>query len=127
MKGQVSGESANIMGISVSKASCDLTQNNLSADVEIVDTTMNPMIAMPFNIARSVQIDSSEERHGPINFGVYPGVQKFEKNRNSAEIIVMVHNRVMVTVRVKNATSEAEGVNLAQYVNYAMLAQLVGG
>jgi hypothetical protein len=127
MQEQVKGESANMMGISVSRAGCDLKQNNLDAEVEIVDTTMNPMIAMPFNMMRSVQIDSSEERQGPINFGIYPGTQKFEKKRARAEIMVMVHNRIMVTIRVKNATSEAEAVNLAQYVNYALLAQLVGG
>ena len=127
MQGQVRGEGANIMGISVSKSSCKLRKGNLEAEVEIVDTTMNPLIAMPFNMARSVQIDSSEERHGPINFGIYPGTQKYEKRHGRAEIMVMVHNRIMVTVKVRRATSETEAVNLAQYVNYALLAKLVGG
>ncbi len=127
MEGQVKGESANVMGISVSQASCKLKQGNLSAKVEIIDTSMNPMIAMPFNMARSVQIDSSEERMGPINFGTYPGTQKFEKGRKKAEVLVMVHNRVMVKVEVKNAASEAQAVELARYINFAHLAKLAGG
>ncbi len=127
MEGQVKGESANVMGISVSQASCRLKQGNLSAKVEIIDTSMNPMIAMPFNMARSVQIDSSEERMGPINFGTYPGTQRFEKRKNKAEVLVMVHNRVMVKVEVKNAASEAQAVELARYINFAHLVKLAGG
>ncbi len=127
LDGQIKGESTNMMGISVSQASCKLKQGNKEAKVEIIDTSMNPMIAMPFNMARSVRIDSSEERMGPINFGVYPGTQKFRKGRNKAEVMVMVHNRVMVTITVRNAVSEADAVTLGQLVNYPYLAQLVGG
>ena len=127
MQGQVEGESANVMGFSVSRAGCRLVQAAKRAEVEIVDTTMNPMIAMPFNVARSVQIDSSKERRGPVDFGAYPGAQSFDKGSNKAEVIVMVHNRVMITVRVENAASEADATGLAAYVNFAHLAGLAGG
>lgn len=127
MNGQVEGESANIMGMYVSKASCKLKQGNMNAEVEIVDTSMNPMIAMPFNMMRTVQIDSSKERVGPITYGVNPATQKFDKRRNEAQVIVMVSNRIMVTITVKNAPSEAVASGIGQYVNYAHLAKLVGG
>jgi hypothetical protein len=127
LSGEVQGESLNMMGISVSQAGCDLVKGNLKAEVQIIDTTMNPMIAMPFNMARSMQIDSSEQRVGPINFGVYPGTQKLDKRRNKTEIMVMVHNRVLVKLTVEGSPTEAEAQNLGRYVNYAMLATLVGG
>jgi hypothetical protein len=127
LKGQPKGESANVMGISVAQASCELTQGNMTADVQIVDTSMNPMLAMPFNMARSVQVDSSEERMGPINFGNYPGTQRFDKRSKKAEVIVMVKNRVMITVKVRNAAAEASAVSVMQYVNFNHLSSLLGG
>ncbi len=127
MSGQVEGESAVIMGMAFSRAGCNLRQGNMTAKVDIVDTSMNPMMAMPFNMARSVQIDSSTERVSPINYGAHPATQKFEKQRMRAEVLVMVSNRIMVTITVNNAPSEAAASGLGQYVNYAHLAKLVGG
>jgi hypothetical protein len=127
LAGQPKGESATVMGISVANASCKLTQGNMTAKVEIVDTSMNPMLAMPFNMARSIQVDSSEERMGPINFGTYPGTQKLRKTRNQAEVMVMVKNRIMITVKVDNTASEAAAVGVMQYVNFNHLSSLVEG
>lgn len=127
LQGEIEGESANIMGISVSQASCKFKQGEMKAKVQILDTSMNPLIAMPFNMARSVQLDSNEERMGPINFGTYPGTQKFNKKRNKAQVMIMVHNRIMITIEVDNAASEAEAVALGQQVNFAHLAQVAGG
>jgi len=127
LKGQIEGRSMNMMGISVSEASCELTQGNMEAKVQLVDTTMNPMIAMPFNVARTVRIDSSDERVSPVNYGTYPATQKFDKKRNKAEVIIMVHNRVMATITVKNAPDETAATNLGQYINFAHLAQIAGG
>ncbi|MDJ0765470.1 MAG: hypothetical protein QNJ97_20990 [Myxococcota bacterium] len=127
LDGQVEGESASIMGISISRANCRLKQGNLRAKVQIVDTTMNPMLAMPFNMARTVRVDSSKERLGPVDFGTHPGTQKFEKGNNTSEVMILVQNRILVTVTVQNATSEAEAVGLGQYVNFAHLAKLAGG
>ncbi len=127
LKGEIEGESANMMGISVSTAKCKLAQGGMEATIEIVDTSMNPMIAMPFNMMRSMQIDSSKERRGPVNFGTYPGTQSWTKTNNNAEVMVMVHNRVMITVKVTNAASEAPANQLASQVNYAHIASLIGG
>lgn len=128
MEGQVEGESANMFGISVSTARCDLKQGAMEGKVEIVDTSMNPMMAMPFTMARSVQIDSSDERRGPTTFGgSYPATQSWNKKTNTAEVMAMVHNRVMVTVKVTNAGSEAPAQQLANSINWAHIASLIGG
>ena len=105
------------MGLSLSTAKCALTQGAMRAAVEIVDTTMNPLMAMPFNMARAMQVDSSSERMGPINFGEFPGTQSYKKQAQRAEVMVMVRNRVLINVRVEGAGSEAPAVGLAQYVN----------
>ena len=127
LKGEIEGESANMMGISVSTAKCKLASGGMEATIEVVDTSMNPMIAMPFNMMRGMQIDSSKERRGPVNFGTYPGTQSWTKASNKAEVMVMVHNRVMVTVKVTNAASEVPANQLASQVNYAHIAALIGG
>ena len=127
LDGQPEGESASFGGFTTSSAKCRLKQGTMTADVQIIDTSVNPMLAMPFNMARSMRVDSSDERMGPINFGSYPGTQKLKKKSNKAEVMVMVSNRVLVTVTVKGATSEAPAVGVMQYVNFAHLAQLVGG
>jgi hypothetical protein len=122
-QGQAKGESAQMMGISVSTARLQLTQGAMKGRVEIVDTSMNPMLAMPFNMARTMRIDSSEERMGPINFGTYPGTQVFRKTSGQAEVMVLVANRLLVTVTVDGASAEQPAVSLAQQVNYPLLAQ----
>ena len=127
LKGSPKGESVQMMGVSVAQASCELTQGNMTAEVEIVDTSMNPMLAVPFSMARSVQVDSSEERLGPINFGDHPGTQRFDKKSNKAEVMVLVKNRVMVTVKVQNAPAESAAVGIMQYVNFNHLSSLVEG
>jgi hypothetical protein len=126
LDGQIEGESATMMGISVSESNCKLKQGAMTARIKILDTSMNPMLAMPFNIARSLRKDSSSERVGPINFGPYPGTQKFHKKNNKAEITVLVKNRLLVSVNVSNAANEAPAVALAQQVNYPVLEKLMG-
>ncbi len=127
LDGEPEGESAAFGGFTSSTAKCRLKQGTMTASVEIVDTSVNPMIAMPFNMARSMRIDSSDERMGPIDFGTYPGTQKLSKKSNRAEVMVMVANRVLVTVKVTGATAEAPAVGVMQYVNFAHLSQLAGG
>ena len=39
----------------------------------------------------------------------------------------MVNNRILITVEVKNTTTEAAAVGVAQYINFAHLASQVGG
>ncbi len=123
---QATGESVQAMGIMVSQTKTSLSQGSMRAEVEIIDTSMNPLVAMPFNMARTMKIDSSEERMGPINFGTYPGTQRFDKKSGSAEVMAMVNNRIMITVKVSGATSEAAAVGLAQYVNFNHLSALTG-
>jgi hypothetical protein len=127
LDGEPKGESVAIGGFTSAQAECRLKQGTMEAKVEIVDTSVNPMLAMPFNMARAMRIDSSEERMGPINFGTYPGTQKLSKKSNTAEVMVMVHNRVLITVKVTNTASEAPAVGVMQYVSFAHLASLVGG
>jgi hypothetical protein len=129
LDGEIEGESANMMGISISRAGCKLVNDKkgMTARVQIVDTSMNPMLAMPFNMARNMQIDSSKERMGPIDFGIYPGTQKYDKKRGQAQITMLVHNRILVTVEVNQADSEAPAVTVAKQVNLKILAELAGG
>ena len=127
LDGETKGESVALGGFTTSNARCSLKQGTMTAKVEIVDTSLNPMLAMPFNMARAAQIDSSEERMGPINFGTYPGTQRFDKTNNSASTMVLVNNRVLINVEVTGAGSEAAAVGVMQYVNFAHLAQLTAG
>jgi hypothetical protein len=127
LDGQPEGESASIGGFTSSQAKCRLKQGDMTAKVGIVDTSLNPMVAMPFNMARTMRVDSSDERMGPINFGTHPGTQKLSKKRNEAQVMVMVNNRILVTVEVDNTAAETPAVGVMQYVNFAHLAQLAGG
>jgi hypothetical protein len=126
LKEQVKGETAQVMGIAVSQSSCRLVQGAMTAKVEIIDTTFNPVLAMPFNMARTVVVDSSEEKVGPINFGTHPGHQKFDKRQSRAEVTVLVAGRILVTVKVDKVQSEVPAQGVMQYVNFAHLASLVG-
>lgn len=123
--GQVRGESANMMGIAVSTASLELVSGTMQGKVDIVDTTMNPLIAMPFNLARAARVDSGEERMGPVMLGSYPATQKLDKRNGSAEVVAMVGNRIMITVHVINAGSEQPALALAQMVNFNYLASSI--
>jgi hypothetical protein len=126
MSGQIEGSTANALGIAVSQAKCTLTQGQMTADVEIVDNAMAAgLAAMGFAMVPSV--DSSEARTSRVNFGNYPGMQNFQKASNAADVTVVVNNRILVTVKVTNAGGEAPALQLAQMVNFALLASLIGG
>jgi len=128
MQGQIEGSTVNAMGIAASTAKCDLAQGAMAADVEIVDNAMAAsMAAMGFAMLGNMSTDTTESRSSRVNFGAYPGMQNFQKQSNSADVTVVVGNRILVTVKVTNTGSEAPALQLAQAVNYAHLASLIGG
>ena len=128
MQGQVEGESVNVMGIAASTAKCHLTQGAMTADVEIIDNAMAAgMAGMGFAMLGNMATDTNEGRSSRVNFGTYPGMQNFQKASNSADVTVVVGNRILVTVKVSNAGSEAPALQLAQAINFAHLAALIGG
>jgi hypothetical protein len=128
MQGQVEGESVNVMGIAASTTRCDLAQGAMTAHVEIVDNAMAAsMAAMGFSMLGNMSSDTNEGRTSRVNFGTYPGMQNFQKQSNSADVTIVVGNRIMVTVKVQNAGSETPALQLAQAINFAHLASLIGG
>ncbi|HUT76104.1 MAG TPA: hypothetical protein VM285_00365 [Polyangia bacterium] len=126
LQGQAEGETAAMMGIGVSTARCKLVQGTLQADIEILDNAMAAgMAGMGF--AMMPTVDSSEQRASRLNFGAYPGLLTFHKKQSKADIVVIVSNRLMITVKVENTGSEQPAIQLAQMVNYQYLASLIGG
>jgi hypothetical protein len=119
---QAKGQTAKMMGIDVSTASIALVALSMKARVDIVDTAMNPWIAMPFNLARAVLMDSATQRVGAVTLGGHPATERFDKPTNVAEVIAMVSDRIMVTVRVSGARSEQTALSVAQMINYPLLA-----
>ena len=91
---------------------------------QIEGSTVN---AMGFAMIGNMSADTSESRSSRVNFGAYPGMQNFQKTSNSADVTVVVGNRIIATVKVSNAGSEAPALQLAQMINYALLASLIGG
>jgi hypothetical protein len=125
-QGQVEGETAAMLGIGVSTARCKLTQGSMQAEVDILDNAMAAgMAGMGF--AMMPTVDSSEQRVGRLDFGAYPGLLTFHKKESKAEVVVVVGNRLMVTVKVTGTASELPATQLAQLVNYQYLASLIGG
>lgn len=122
LSGQIKGENSHMMGIAVSTAGIELFSGNMKAKVDIVDTSMNPLVARPFNIARAVPVDSSKERVNALNLGGHPATQRLNKQSGGAQIVAMVGHRLLVTVDVENAGSEQPALALAQLVNFPLLA-----
>jgi hypothetical protein len=114
-----------MMGIAVSTASIELLSGNMRARVDIADTTMNPLVALPFHMARLVPVDSSEERVNPLTLGGHPATQRFNKHNGGAQIVAMIGQRLMVTVNVQNADSEQPALALAQLVNFPLLVESI--
>ncbi len=125
LQGQAEGETASMMGIGASTARCKLAQGAMQAEVEILDNAMAAgMAGMGF--AMMPTVDSNEQRASRLNFGAYPGLQTFHKTNNKADVVVIVGNRLMVTVKVENTGSEQPATQLAQMVNFQYLASLIG-
>ena len=85
------------------------------------------MAGMGFAMLGNMATDTNESRSSRVNFGTYPGMQNFQKTSNSADVTVVVGNRILVTVKVSNAGSEAPALQLTQAINFAHLAALIGG
>ena len=127
LEGDPQGNTNPLRGIPVPQATCRLKKGPLLADVRIIDTLMNPLVAMPYNLARAVQIDSSKERIGRTEINNQPAAQKYNKRHNEAEVLIMVGGRILVTVTVHGAANETPAMELAKSLNLTLLSKLVGG
>ena len=127
IEGKPTGRIAQIMGVSVSQVNCALRQDKLTAEIQVIDTMMNPLIAMPFDMAHAVEIDSAKERISPITLGRQPATQKYHKRRQEAEVLIMVENRILVKIDVQGAANETPAVELGGSLDMALLSELAGG
>lgn len=126
-QGEPEGSTSEVRGIPVPQASCQLGRGQLSAKVSILDTFMNPLLAMPFNMARTVEIDSVNERIGPTSILNHPATQKYKKGQQKAEVLIMVGSRILVKIQVHGAANETPAVELAKSLNLALLSEFAGG
>jgi hypothetical protein len=127
LDGTIDGKKTTMMGIPVSQASCKLKKESMTARVQIVDTLMNPVLIKPFNAARSTPVNSSKERLTSTRFENFPAMQKYDKKRGEAEITILVHDRILVSVEVGKTDSEALAFSVVRHVNLKMLEKLAGG
>jgi hypothetical protein len=124
--GQVEGQTAVEMGLAVSSASCGLAQGATTARVTILDNAMAAgMSSMTINMA--IPVDTTEERILKQVIQGHPAKVRFDKQRNTAQALIVVRDRLQITVEVSNTTGEAPATALAQQVNFAHLAALMGG
>jgi len=127
IQGDPLGDNSPIRGIPAPRAKCQLSRGSLTAEIEILDTMMNPLLSMPYNLARAVQVDSAKERIAQTRMLSHPATKKYNKQKHKAEILIMVGGRILVTVTVHGAANENPAMELAKSLNLNLLSKLAGG
>lgn len=123
-EGEVEGSSGAAMGMAVSEARRSFTQGDRRITFKVMDSSMNQMAAMAFNMARTIQVDSSQEVQRPAELSGNPGFLKYENGSRSSEATFMIANRFIVELRASGSQNPDEILQIAAFVNVARLAQL---
>jgi hypothetical protein len=122
-RGDIDGRTEMIGGFSVSEAERDFVAGARRLEFKIVDTSMNPMLAMPFNMLRGMVVDSNDEIQRGSDVAGQPGVVRIRRRDLNGQQTVLAHGRFLVEVELEPAQTPEEVIALAGLVNYAALAQ----
>ncbi len=122
-RGEIDGQTQIIGGFSVSEVERDFVAGTRRLEFKIIDTSMNPMLAMPFNMLRGMVVDSNDEIQRGSDVAGMPGVVRLRRRDQNGKQTVLAHGRFLVEVELEPAQAPEEVVALAGLVNYAALAQ----
>jgi hypothetical protein len=114
------------MGMDMSRALCDYEKGESSIDLEITDSSFNPVFLGPLTTylirGYSERTNDGYRKASPV--GGHPAFETWNSDSRRAEVIVVVANRFVVQAKGRNVDNAEPVRALAQAVDFSRLAAL---
>jgi len=123
-KGEAEGSSFSMGNYKVSKASREYSSGDKGLEIEIVDGGFAPMVYAGIKMAMSFEIDTSDEYLKKITIKNYPGVEKYQYRNKEAEVIILISERFVVTLKGDNFEDTKELKAIAETLDLDGIAAL---
>lgn len=121
------GSTAGIGGLQQSRVKRRYARGDKKLRLEIIDTSMVPMLRTGFAMARSMHRDSTEGITRGLDVSSQPGVLQWRSSSKRAKLTLLVGGRFLVALKlrpVKGGDEVDEIVSLAKSLDLGALAKL---
>jgi len=123
-EGKPEGSSISMGNYKVSKASREYSSGDKDLEIEIIDGGFVPMIYAGIKMAMSFEIDTSDEYLKKITIKNCPGVEKYQYGDKEAEVIILIAERFLVTLKGDNFKDTKELKDIAEILDLDGIAAL---
>jgi len=118
------GQSASMGAYKVSQAERQYESGDKELNIKIVDGGYVPMVYASIKMAMNYEIDTSEEYIKKTTIKDYPAMEHYEFEDKDAEVIILIKDRIIVTLKGKNFEDTSELKSIAESLNLDGIAEL---
>ncbi|HJZ89022.1 MAG TPA: hypothetical protein VKN99_27815 [Polyangia bacterium] len=122
--GEGKGETSAMGSLQVTSVRRRYKKAEVSAHVEIVDTSLSPALAAGYKLARSVSKDSSDEYVRSIDVSGQPGVEEWRAGAKHGEVSVLVGDRFLLKAEASGVPDTKDLVALVSKLDLGKLASV---
>lgn len=125
-RGEISGETTNAMGISISRVEANYEKGSANMSYEIMDSSLNPTITMPFQMAAKMgMVEQTGDGYTKgVMFSGFPAIETWSPSSKSGELGLLVGGRFLVKVNGNSVESIDVIRNAINAVDLKKLAAL---
>ena len=118
------GQTMSMGNFKMTQASREYSADDKDLEIEIIDGGYVPMVYQGFRMAMNYEIDSSDEYVKKLTIKGHDGIEKYTYDDEEAEIILLVKDRFLVTLRCDNVPDTNELKAIAEKLDLDGIAAL---
>jgi hypothetical protein len=123
-EGEAEGSTVSTAGFKISQAERSYTAEDKELSITIVDGGYVPMVYAGMKMAMSFELDTAEEYVKKITIKGFPGVEKYEYQEKSAQVMVLAGDRFLVQLEGENFEDTTELKEIANLLDLEGLVDL---
>ena len=123
-EGEAEGSSIVMAGFKTSQAERSYTADERDLAITIIDGGYVPMVYAGMKMAMSFEMDNAEEYVKKITVKGFPGVERYEYEPKSAEVMILVVDRFLVQLEGENFENTTELKEIAKLLDLEGIANL---
>jgi len=123
-EGDAEGESLPAFGFMISLAERSYTTDERNITITIFDGAYVPELYVGVKMGLSFEIDPSKEYVKKITVKGFPGVERYEYEEKSGEVIILVEDRFLVKLEGENFENTTELKEIANLLDLEGIANL---
>lgn len=123
-QGEIEGSIASVEGVQVSKALCKYESDGKTLFITITDAIAAASLRMPFGMAAGLNQESERGYQKGKRIGAHPAIAVWQTRLKNGNVTMLVADRYVVKVDVRQATTDDEAEKLAVMLDIDGLAKL---